>query len=128
MEHGARRGWVNERYVSPAAAFRSVEAIGETQATRFAAPTLAELARRLRDAIATEQSALAGAALDVEVVGHGEGEGIGQIVLFWTPMGNDSISGVEYVAYAVFEAGLWKLEQLEQRETCLRGSSDGYCV
>jgi hypothetical protein len=128
VEHGARHGWVNERYVSPAAAFRSVEAIGETPAAHFAAPTLVELARRLRRAIASEQSALAGGALDVELVGHHEHQGIGQIVLFMTPMGDDSISGVEYVAYAVFDAGLWKLSQLEQRETCQRGSSEGYCV
>jgi hypothetical protein len=128
VEHGARRSWVNQRYVSPAAAFRSVEAIGKTPAGHFSAPTLAELARRLRHAIASEQSALAGAALDVEVVGHHERQGIGQVVLFTTPVGDDSISGVEYVAYAVFDAGLWTLAQLEQRETCRRGSSDGYCL
>ncbi len=93
VEYGARRGWVNQRYVSPAAAFRSVEAIGEKPVAQFAAPTLAELARRVRQAIASEQSALAGAALDVEVVGHHEQQGIGQIVLFTTPMGDDSISG-----------------------------------
>jgi hypothetical protein len=128
VEHGARRGWLNQRYVSPAAAFRAVEAIGETPAVDFSAPTLAELARRLRHAIASKQSALAGAALDVEVVGHHERQGIGQIVLFTKPMGDDSISGIEYVAYAVFDDGLWRLSQLEQRETCRRGSSDGYCV
>lgn len=128
VEHGARRGWVNQRYVSPAAAFRSVEAIGEKPAADFGASTLGELARRLREAIASEQSAPAGRALDVEVVGHREHQGIGQIVLFTTPLGDDSISGVEYVAYAVFDAGLWKLGQLEQREICRRGSSGGYCV
>jgi hypothetical protein len=128
VEHGSRRGWVNERYVSPVGAFRSIEAIGRTTSVQFAAPTFAELGRRLRSAIAEEQSALAGAALDVEVIGQHEVQGIGRIVLFWTPLGNDSISGVEYVAYGVYEAGLWKLEQLEQREICLRGSSDGHCV
>ena len=65
---------------------------------------------------------------DVEVIGHHEHQGIGQIVLFTAPMGDDSISGVEYVAYALFEAGVWTLAQLEQRETCRRGSSDGYCI
>jgi hypothetical protein len=82
----------------------------------------------LRHAIASEQSALVGAAVDVEVVGYRERQGFGEIALFTTPMGDDSISGVEYVAYAVFDAGLWTLQQLEQRETCRRGSSSGYCV
>ncbi len=127
VEQGRRRGWVSDRFVSPAAAFQRVETLDEKPPGSFSAATLPDLARVLRQALLVEQSKLAGGRVDVELLGH-EQEGVGQIALFVTPVGSDSSSGMEYVAYALFQGGRWTLEVLELRDICSRGSHDGHCV
>jgi uncharacterized protein YraI len=127
VEHGKRRGWVSAHHVAPAAAFHRVE-LDEDRAQQLSAPHLVELARRLRDALAREHTKLAGARVDVELVGHRERGGVAEIALFVTPVGSDSSLGFEYVAFAVLDAGRWRLEAVEARDICSRGSGGGYCV
>lgn len=128
VEIDSLRGWVNGRHARPTAAFRALDAIDQTPRGRFVAPTLAELGERLRRAIEASAGDGACGKIVVELVGSVERQGTGQLALHFAPCGDDSIAGREYVAAVHLESGHWRIEQLEKREICWRGSTEGLCI
>ncbi len=124
----ASQGWVNQRYAQPASAFRPLDGLGETPLARLTAPTLQKLSALLHRTLTSHSGIGPSGRSEVELVGaHVQGNRA-QVVLFDGHGGDDSISGEEYAATAVLDSGSWRVERLEQRETCWRGVSEGLCL
>jgi hypothetical protein len=107
----------------------SRQALGEKLRSRTVARANPVDARALLHRTLTSHSGIGPSGRsEVELIGaHVQGNRA-QVVLFDGHGGDDSISGEEYAATAVLDSGSWRVERLEQRETCWRGVSEGLCL
>jgi hypothetical protein len=128
VETGQQRGWVNQRFAQPTAAFQSLDQLGETPLAQLTAPTLEQLSQLLYRVLKSYSGVGPSGQAEVELIGRTEQKNSAQIVLFDGNGGDDSLSGKEYLAQAVFEAARWRVQRLEQRATCWRGVRDGLCL
>ncbi len=124
----AGRGWVNERFARPAAAFRTVSADGERALDALHARELDALVRMLVQRQRSIAGEGPGGPVPIEVVGIVRDQRAAQILLWVGADGDDSISGFELLVSAVLTKKGWRAVRLEQRETCHRGVADGLCL